>query len=233
MEKKILVFLISSNNIEYLKNAIIEIDNMENTDLLIIDEGSDYNIAEEVSDYKSVKIISYEQPSGYGSYLSSAKQYAENFDYDYLIGIDCSSSKSISDIKNIKSNLDYGYDIVNCSRILENYDHTKIDESVLQFFEELTGYLNSIIEVSLTDPFSINVGINLKSADQLDLTENGHGALLQIFIQSQFFGYNCIEIPSEAELNLGNELELYEDPLPLFLSILETEKYLYNKGTVN
>lgn len=67
----------------------------------------------------------------------------------------------------------------------------------------------------------------------MELTETSHGIFLQIFIQGAYFGYNSIEIPSHSGLILGEELIEYDNPVEKFLSIIETEKFLYNKGTIN
>ena len=67
----------------------------------------------------------------------------------------------------------------------------------------------------------------------MDLTAEDHGIFLQLFVQSSYFGYNVIEIPSESDSLFGEELNLYDNPLESFIAVIETEKYLYNKGSIN
>jgi len=233
MEKSILISLISNNNLEYIKGAILEIQNFDKVDLLIIDDGSDYDILEEISDYKFVKSIIHDEGLGYGACLSSAIVFSRDMDYNYLITLNPEETGFIKDIPNIINNLDYGYDIVTSSRILENSDYSKIDDSILTFFDELTDYLNKITELNLTDPLSEIKGFNISSTRDIDLTVEDHGVLLQLFVQSSYFGYNVIEIPSESGSSFGKELDLYDNPLETFIAIIETEKYLYNKGSIN
>ncbi len=233
MEKNILISLISNNNLEYIKGAILEIQNFDKVDLLIIDDGSDYDILEEISDYKFVKSIIHDEGLGYGACLSSAIVFSRDMDYNYLITLNPEETGFIKDIPNIINNLDYGYDIVTSSRILENSDYSKIDDSILTFFDELTDYLNKITELNLTDPLSEIKGFNISSTRDIDLTVEDHGVLLQLFVQSSYFGYNVIEIPSESGSSFGKELELYDSPLESFVAVIETEKYLYNKGSIN
>ena len=48
--KKHLICIISDNNIEFVKKAIPEIQNVDDADLLIIDDGSDYDIIDEIKE---------------------------------------------------------------------------------------------------------------------------------------------------------------------------------------
>ncbi len=233
MEKSILISLISNNNLEFIKSAILDIQNFDQVDLLIIDDGSDYDILEEIADFKFVKSIIHDEGLGYGACLSSAIIFARDMDYKYLITLNSEQTGFVKDIPEIINNLEYGYDIVTCSRILENSDYSKIDESILTFFDELTDYLNKVTELNLTDPLSEIKGYNISTTKDIDLTVEDHGVLLQLFVQSSYFGYNLIEIPSESGSSFGKELELYDNPLESFIAVIETEKYLYNKGSIN
>mgnify|MGYP001419368343 CR=1 FL=1 len=233
MEKNILIAIISNNNLEFIKSAILEIQNFEKVDLLIIDEGSNYDILEEIKEFKFVKSIIDDESLGYGACLDSAINFSRDLDYNYLITLNPEEPGFIKDIPNIINNLDYGYDIVTCSRILENSDYKKIDDSIINFFDELNDYLNKATELNLTDPLSEIKGYNINSIKDIDLTIEDHGVLLQLFVQSSYFGYNIIEIPSESGSSFGTELSLYDNPLENFIALIETEKYLYNKGSIN
>jgi len=231
--KNHLICIISDNNIEFVKKAIPEIQIVDDADLLIIDDGSDYDIIEEISDYKFAKCIMHEMPLGYGTCLDAAFCFARDMGYKFIITLDPSTSGMIKDVPLIMDNLKYGYDIVSCSRLLENYDLEKQDKDLLEVYSVIAEEMNSAAGLSITDPLSSNKGYNVESTNEFELTDSGHGALLQVFIQGSYFGSNIIEIPSEAELPLGTELYEYENPLESFHVIIETEKYLYNKGTLN
>ena len=233
MENSILITIISDNNLEYIKKAILEIQNFEKVDLLIIDDGSDYNIFNEIKDFKLVKCISHSDPSGYGACLSAAFVFARDFNYKYLITISPEENGFIKDIPNIIDNLDYGYDIITCSRILENTNYCKINENTLDIYEKLSINLSDVTAIDITDPLSPNKGYNINNIGALELTDESYGVLLQLFIQSSYFGYNIIEIPAESGSSFGNELNLYDEPLDTFNIIIETEKYLYDKGSIN
>lgn len=233
MDKHYLICLISDNNIEFIKKGILEIQNIDDSDLLIVDDGSEYDIIEEIKDYAFVKCIIHELPLGYGSCLETAFAYARDMEYKYLITLNPETAGVVKDVPTIMDNLKYGYDIVSCSRILENYSHDSLDKNLLEIYEVISEELNSAAELNLTDPLSENKGYNLELTNDFELTEAGHGVLLQVFIQGSFFGSNIIEIPSDAGLPFGDEIYEYENPLEELSAVIETEKFLYNKGTIN
>ncbi len=233
MEKSILIAIISNNNLEFIKSAILEIQNLDKVDLLIIDDGSDYDILEEIKEFKFVKSIIHDESLGFGACLASAVSFARDLEYNYLLTLNPEETGFIKDVPNIINNLDYGFDIVTCSRILENSNYSKIDENIITFFSELTDYLNKVTELNLTDPLSVNKGYNISTTKDMDLTAEDHGVFLQLFVQSSYFGYNIIELPSESDSLFGEELNYYENPLESFIAVIETEKYLYNKGSIN
>jgi hypothetical protein len=67
----------------------------------------------------------------------------------------------------------------------------------------------------------------------MELTEFNHGLFLQLWIQAPYFGLAMIEIPARSGTGFGDELNMYENPVELFLSLIETEKFLYTKKNLN
>ena len=230
---KTLIMIISDNNLESINKAILEVENMENADMLIIDEASDYDIIEELNEFQSVKCIVHDLPLGYGSSLAEAINYAQNFEYNYLITAQYRSENFRNNIDIIQKNLEYGYDIVTCSRLLENYNHEKIDEPTINILENIADSLNITTGLDITDPLSPDKGLNIKNMANINITDEGQGALLQLLIQGAHFAYSIFEIPSEDDLVLSNNDFDNEAPLEIFLSIIETEKFLYNKRSIN
>jgi len=231
--KKTLIMLISDNNLEFINRGILEIGNIEEADLLIIDEASEYDILEEIAEHKSVKCILHTLPLGYGACIVESINYANSFEYEYLITADCRAEKFRENISTIQNNLNYGYDIVTCSRILENYKHELIEDDIIEMLDAIALSLRESTGLDLTDPLSPDKGLGLKNMEQIFLTEEGQGALLQLFVQAVYFGYAVIEIPAEEDMKIGRNDFDSDEPLDEFLSIIETEKYLYSKGSIN
>jgi len=233
MPKKILILIVSDNNMECIKNAVMELDNVDYADLLIVDDGSDYDIMSLLGKHKKVKCIRHEFEQGYGACIDTALNYARDMEYDYFITLDCETRNITNDIPEIVKNLDYGYDIVSCSRILENYNYEKIDKDILSFYETIAAPFNEETGLDFTDPLSGNKGFNVQATEHIVLTEVTHGIHIQLLIQGVFYGCSIIEIPSDSCLEPGKEINERDNLLDYFIALITTEKFLFNKGTIN
>ncbi len=233
MNKKILIAVPLVEDTDNLTSLIEPLINSEYGNILLIDDGTAGG-AEKIPEPESgIKYIGHEKSLGYGAVFLSAYKYAKDLGYEILITVDKSSSDIQKDISQILGNIEYGYDIVSCSRILENYDYEKIDKSAVEITELISEKLKEETGLDLTDPFSGIKGYRLSSLESMELTEFSHNLLLQIWIQAAFFSLEIIEIPSAESAGFGSELNFYEDLPGFFFDFINTEKYLYKKGTIN
>jgi len=202
-------------------------------DLLIIEDGPAVQLGDLLEENRWIRCIAHEEPLGFGGVMISALKYARDLEYDVMILLDPRIGDFYKDITPMMDNISYGYDIVSCSRILENYDHLSFSPRYAEITLDIAAALNEITDESLTDPLSGIKAFQVKSLEGIELSEFGHGALLQLWVQSSFYGLTVIEIPAQSGESFGTELELEEDPLGEFLSLLETERLLYPKKSIN
>lgn len=202
-------------------------------DLLVIDDGSSVPLGDLLEENRWIRCIAHEEPLGFGGAMISALKYARDFEYDVMILLDPRIGDFHKDIVQMMENLSYGYDIVTCSRILENYDHSSFPARYSEITLDIADVLKEIIDENLTDPLSGIKAFQVKSLESIELSEFGHGALLQLWVQSSYYGLTVIEIPAQSGDSFGFELELEEDPLGSYLSLLETERLLYPKKSIN
>lgn len=218
------------NNASLIRDVVGRISAVENADILFVDDGSEDDTFEQMKDFKGVRCIRHEEIQGYGSAVQSGLKYAGDMGYSTAVFIDPLCKKALDDIHLMLENLDYGYDMVSCSRILENYDHESIDREATSLVNELSQRIRELTSYDITDPFTGIRAMKLDSVMMMDLTDDTHGLLLQMLVQGAHFGLDIIEIPAASEsLHFGEELSMYEDGLGMFLSLLETESYLYKK----
>ena len=130
-------------------------------------------------------------------------------------------------------NLNYGYDLVTCSRVLENRQAETMNNDALAITETVGDKIAEISKIDITDPLSGILAADMKALEPMELTDETHGVLLQLWVQAAYFKLTSMEIPAASGESFGSELNGYEDPLGLFLSILETERYLYPEKTIN
>jgi len=233
MKNKNLLIINICNDSKFISESIHTLNKISNADVLIVDDGSTDDIESIISENTWLKYIKKEMSIGYGESFVTGCEYARDMGYEIIIILNPENSDFNKNFTNIINEINYGYDIVNSSRILENYEYEMISKKYIESTEIIAGCLNEITGYSLTDPLSGNVGLKLKAIENMELTDDTHGILLQLWIQAHYFGLETTEIPSESESNFGQELELYEDYEDMFLAIIETEKYLYKKGKIN
>lgn len=202
-------------------------------DLLVIDDGLNPGLTNVLEENEWVRCIAHEDRIGFGGVLLSALKYARDFDYDIMLIADPGNSEFHKDISMMMENIKYGYDIVTCSRILENYDHSSFPPHYSEITTDISNALSEITDEIITDPLSGIKAFLVKSLENIDLTEFSHAALVQLWVQAAHFGLTFVEIPAASGESFGRELELEEDPLGSFLSVMETELYLYPKRSVN
>jgi hypothetical protein len=230
---KNLILLHSANNSKNLLNAALQLKAFTEFDILIIDDDTMESVKETLLENPQIKCIIYDTPAEFGSSLLSAFEYARDLEYNYLITLDADNSGYLLDMPLIIENLKYDFDIISFSRILENYSHEIIPEKYIHDSETITLVLKEISDLDITDPLSETKCFRISSVIQMELTEYTHTILLQIWIQAAHLGLSVIEIPSNSGETFGKEIDMYEDFILECLAVMETEKYLYPKGTIN
>jgi polyprenyl-phospho-N-acetylgalactosaminyl synthase len=226
MENRKLIIIPVFNKARFLENNLPSLHELP-CDILIIDDGSNDNTYNVIRDQKWIRYIKHELQLGQGASFTTAYEYARDMDYDSIFLFDHLNTRYKEELDQLIGNLSYGYDIVNSSRILENYNYKDIPQEHISITAEISDHLKNITTYDITDPLSGIKALRMEALKNMELTETTHGLFLQLWIQAHYFGLSIIEIPAFTGNGFGGELGLYTDPLGHFLSIMETEKYLY------
>ncbi|OHD70703.1 MAG: hypothetical protein A2W19_12030 [Spirochaetes bacterium RBG_16_49_21] len=232
MNYRKLIILPIYNQERFIRKSVSSLKDIGN-DILLVDDGSTDSTFNVIKDLSWMKYIKHEQNLGSGASFITAYEYARDLDYEIMITLDHRNVRYEEEISQLMDNITYGYDIVNSSRILENFDYQDISPSYIETTEDLSVSIKDITGFDLTDPLSGIKAIRTESLRNMELTEFNHGLFLQLWIQAHYFGLSLIEIPARSGYGFGEELTVYPDPLGLFMSIIEAEKYLYNRKGVD
>jgi len=227
--KNLLVVLAHNNSQDIVRLIPFWQKEKKTFDFLIVDDASEDDLILNLDKYDWINYIKHEVEIGYGASFFTAYSYAKDFGYETVLLFDPKAQFFIKEVMEILENVDYGYDLVSGSRILENFDHKNFSDEAISITTHLAGRVNEITSFNLTDPLSGLKGIKVKALQEMEFVDPSHGVLLQLWIQAAFFNLNIIEIPLALGLDFGSELSLYDDPLGFFLTVIETEKYLYEK----
>lgn len=206
---------------------IISTFNNSGYNILIIDDGTTETLINVIEKHPPLVIIKHAEPIGTGACFISAYQYAKDFGYETLITMNFTDPITNQEIETLLSNLQYGYDIVNLSRILENFEYPSIPNNYSIIMQEISESIQQCTGYDITDPLSEIKAYSVNSLVPLELTDFSHGAYIQLWIQAYHYGMSVFEIPALSDHLFGQELELYDEPSLYFLSIIHTEKYLY------
>ena len=204
-----------------------------NTDILMVDDGSADNTYHVIKNHAWLKYIKHEINLGIGAAIITGYEYALDCEYEVIILLDINNTRFSDELSQLLENLRYGYDIVNSSRILENFNFQEIPQNLIEITSGLADQIKDITDYDLTDPLSGIKAIRIDALKNMELTEFNHGLFLQLWIQAHYFGLTILEIPAQSGAGFGEELTAYENPMELFMSLIDTEKFLYTKKNLN
>ncbi len=232
MESKLLILIPAYNQGEQIKQNLPLLEEI-NSDILMIDDGSTDNTYNIIKDLAWIKYIKHEDNLGFGALIITGYEYARDLGYDIIIILNLNNNKFKAEIQELMNTINYGYDIVNSSRILENYNYQAIPQEFISLTSDLSIQIREITGFDITDPLSGILAIRIEALKNMELTEFNHSLLLQLWIQANYFALSIIEIPAQSGIGFGEELTIYDDPLGLFLTLMESEKILYPKKNLN
>ncbi len=214
-------------------NKILPLLEGLNHDVLMVDDGSTDNTYDIIRNQKWLIYIKHELNLGFGASIITGYEYARDLNYETMIILNIKNTRFKEEITELMENISYGYDIVTGSRILENFNFKDIPPDFITLTSDLSLTLREMTGFDITDPLSGILAIRTAVLKDMELTEFNHGLLLQLWIQAHYFGLSIIEIPAQSGIGFGEELSIYDDPMGLFLSLMETEKLLYPKKIIN
>jgi glycosyltransferase involved in cell wall biosynthesis len=232
MELKQLIIIPVYNQGKQIKQNLPHLEDITN-DILMIDDGSTDNTYAIIKELTWIKYIKHEQNLGIGASIITGCEYARDLGYDIAVIMNLNDNKFKAEIKELMENINYGFDIVNSSRILENYDHQDIPQEYISLTSDISSQIREITGFDITDPLSGILAIRIEALQNMELTEFNHSLLLQLWIQAHYFGLSIIEIPAQTGIGFGEELTLYDNPMDQFFSLMEAEKILYPKKNLN
>jgi GT2 family glycosyltransferase len=232
---KNLIAILTYENFHLIPNLINEIKDIPDSDILIIDDGSavEEMQPENIIDNPNYTLIRKEQPLGYGASFITALEYSRDLNYETIIFTNPENNSAKYDITELIQNINYGYDIVSASRLIDKFSSPE-DNPLVEITEQLSENLyNFDNNIEISDPLSGVVAISFNSIKLLELTDYSHAVLLQLWIQAAHFKLTFTEIASNFEGDFGIELSEYDNPLKSMLDVKKKKKYLYPIKPVN
>ena len=218
------------NEFQYV-NEVLSSVKQYTDNILVVDDGSTDGTTRLLERHTTVSIISHKVNAGYGKSLIDAFEFALRNDFDWVITIDCDHQHEPSYIPRFYSEIENGdADIISGSRYLQqtNTDLSVVPAERIAINKKITHLLNQSLGLKLTDAFCGFKAYRTGAVLKLELSEDGYGLPLQLWIQAGRMGLRIREIPVpliyyDPKRNFGSVLE---DPivrLAYYMEILERE----------
>lgn len=163
-------------------------------EILVIDDGSTDETPKLLDAEPGLLRITHTPNRGYGAALRSAFQYAIDHHYDVLVTMDCDGQHEPSRIPLLLEAID-DCDIVSGSRYLRDFrQNTPVPEERLQINRLVSAELNQRFGLELTDAFCGFKAYRICALKKLNITENGWGMPLQLWVQAAKLGLSVHEV---------------------------------------
>lgn len=171
-------------NEERYLGEVLEQTQIYPVDILVVDDGSTDRTPDVLQRYPTVKVIRHETNKGYGATLRDAFEYGIKHGYDVVITMDSDKQHEpwliplfLDEVKNS--------DIVSGSRYLREFDiDTDAPAERRRINCLVTDELNACLGLNLTDSFCGFKAYRTSALKRLNLTEDGYGMPLELWVQA-------------------------------------------------
>ncbi|MEM1027340.1 MAG: glycosyltransferase family 2 protein [Planctomycetota bacterium] len=226
---RILVAVPVYNEQKYIQNVIAKIAEFASDDVLVIDDGS--------SDYtpmllamQPVDVIRHKTNLGYGRAIRDAFRWAQTYDYDWLITMDCDEQHEPESLPDFEAAIAADdADVISGSRYLcpikcgdpPPADRRRINQAI-------TGWVNDHLGFGITDAFCGYKAYRVSKLDDLNLDVDGYAIPLQFWVQHAAAGHRVKELPikliyNDPNRSFGGPLDDAEQRLTHYREVFDAE----------
>jgi len=167
------------------------------SNLLVVDDGSTYNLRSELENMENLQVLVHKENLGYGKAIIDALSFAIRNGYEYLVTIDADGQHKPEEIPLFLREIPFrDYDILSGSRYMLPVDiNNNVPNDRYTINREITRMINNITGFKLTDAFCGFKAYKLEKMKYVHLTEYDYGMPLQLWIQAWKNGLQIKEIP--------------------------------------
>lgn len=232
----VLVAIPVFNELQYIDDILRAIHKYSEN-VLIVDDGSTDGSSEVLKKYTYIHLITHRKNIGYGRSLIDAFRFAFHNNFDWIITLDCDHQHEPAYIPHFYRQIaGDDADIISGSRYL-----MKIYSDVLPppperiaINKSITKILNDSLNLRLTDAFCGFKAYRTSKIVKMELSEDGYGLPLQLWIQAARLKFRISEIPvpliyHDPKRKFSGPLEDPQRRLNYYMKIIERE-LRYNVG---
>ena len=231
MTPRILTALPVYNEVRHVSSVLREVLSCAD-DVLVVDDGSTDGTAEQLEQFPEVQVCRHSPNRGYGAALVSAFEWAQRYNYDVLVTMDCDGQHQPKFIREIASLVDDEYspvEMVSGSRYLREFaGDSSAPLERRQINSRITACLNEKLGLRITDAFCGFKAYRVSALSDLDITIPGYAMPLQLWVQAASLGWRINEfavprIYLDEVRSFGGSLDDAAIRLAHYRSVLNTE----------
>lgn len=223
--QKFLTALPVYNEVAHVRDVLAQVARYS-PDILVVDDGSTDGTTDVLSELTNVQVIRHESNRGYGAALVTAFKYARCRGYRTLVTIDCDGQHEPQLIPRFVEAINHGdADIISGSRYLQLADDGSAPVDRRRINRIITGELNDLLDLLLTDAFCGFKAYRVSSLADLDVTEPGYGMPLELWIKAIAAGQRVLELPVplvylEEKRSFGGALDDADSRLTYYREVI-------------
>jgi len=199
------------------------------SNVLVIDDGSTDGTPLLLARH-SVDVIRHIKNRGYGRSIRDAFRWAQSYDYDWLITMDCDEQHQPESLPDFYHSIDTDEaDIISGSRYISTHmfgDAPPMDRRVIN--AQVTAMVNQWLGLEITDAFCGFKAYRVESLKKLTLNESGYAFPLQFWVQVAVHKLSVHEVPIKLIYNdptrsFGGQLDDPDQRLAHYQEIFQKE----------
>ncbi|MEM9419761.1 MAG: glycosyltransferase family 2 protein [Planctomycetota bacterium] len=226
---RILVAVPVYNEQKYIQNVIAKIAEFASDDVLVIDDGStDYTPM--LLAMQPVDVIRHKTNLGYGRAIRDAFRWAQTYDYDWLITMDCDEQHEPESLPAFEEAiLSDDADVISGSRYVSpDQCGDPPPEERRKINQTITGWVNDRLHLNITDAFCGYKAYRVSALADLNLCVDGYAIPLQFWVQHAVAGHRVKELPikliyNDPNRSFGGPLDDAEQRLAHYREVFERE----------